>query len=455
MIAVTSPGFVLFAALLAGLWYVCPPPRRWQLMLGANLVFYAVLCWQALPVLLACTFLVWWCGRRTAAKGTFYAGLAAALFPLLLLKYLPAAFGWQGKLANALGIGYFTLQLISYLCDVRRGKLLPEEQYARLLCYASFFLSITQGPFNRYDELMPQMDRPARWDTARVWRGVQRSAWGYFKKLAVADRAAVVVDAVFANPAAYDRTQLLLGSVLFTVQLYADFSGYTDIVLGVGEVLGLTLPENFRQPFFADSVKDIWARWHISLSQWLRDYVYIPLGGKKKHRLLNMAIVWALTGMWHGASWNFVLWGLYFFVILTIEKQVGEKSMRRVPYLLRRLGTMLLIIFGWNIFYYTDMTRLVQNFGVMFGLYGAGFSNAQAGIQLTNNLPLLLLCAIGATSIPRNLGSLFGGVCAQGGKKSGKIVYAAVSFVFDAALLALSTIALVGSTYNAFLYFRF
>ena len=246
MIAVTSPGFVLFAALLAGLWYVCPPPRRWQLMLGANLVFYAVLCWQALPVLLACTFLVWWCGRRTAAKGTFYAGLAAALFPLLLLKYLPAAFGWQGKLANALGIGYFTLQLISYLCDVRRGKLLPEKQYARLLCYASFFLSITQGPFNRYDELMPQMDRPARWDTARVWRGVQRSAWGYFKKLAVADRAAVVVDAVFANPAAYDRTQLLLGSVLFTVQLYADFSGYTDIVLGVGEVLGLTLPENFR-----------------------------------------------------------------------------------------------------------------------------------------------------------------------------------------------------------------
>ena len=127
MIAVTSPGFVLFAALLAGLWYACPPPRRWQLMLGANLVFYTVLCWQALPVLLACTFLVWWCGRRTAAKGTFYAGLAAALFPLLLLKYLPAAFGWQGKLANALGIGYFTLQLISYLCDVRRGKLLPEE----------------------------------------------------------------------------------------------------------------------------------------------------------------------------------------------------------------------------------------------------------------------------------------------------------------------------------------
>jgi D-alanyl-lipoteichoic acid acyltransferase DltB (MBOAT superfamily) len=239
MIAVTSPGFVLFAALLAGLWYVCPPPRRWQLLLGANLLFYAVLCPAALPVLAGSSFLVWWCGRRTAKKPVFLAGLAAALLPLALLKYLPAALGWQGTLANALGIGYFTLQLVSYLCDVRRGRILPEEKYARLLCYASFFLSITQGPFNRYDALMPQLDRPTVWDTDRVWRGVQRSAWGYFKKLAVADRAAIVVDAVFANPAAFDRTQLLLGGVLFTVQLYADFSGYTDIVLGGGKVLDI------------------------------------------------------------------------------------------------------------------------------------------------------------------------------------------------------------------------
>ena len=305
MLAVTSPGFVLFAAVLAGLWFACPPPRRWQLMLGASLVFYAVLSWRTLPVLLASAFLVWWCARRAAEKGVFYAGLAAALLPLALLKYLPAALGWQGTLAGALGLGYFTLQLAGYLCDVRRGRILPEEKYLRLLCYASFFLSITQGPFNRYDKLMPQLDRPTKWDTARAWRGAQRSAWGYFKKFAVADRTAVVVDAVFANPAAFDRTQLLLGGVLFTVQLYADFSSYTDIVLGLGEVLGLELPENFRQPFFADSVKDIWARWHISLSQWLRDYVYIPLGGSrcsaaKKDR--NLILTFLVSGLWHGAG---------------------------------------------------------------------------------------------------------------------------------------------------------
>ena len=293
---------------------VCPPPRRWQLLLGANLLFYAVLCPAALPVLAGSSFLVWWCGRRTAKKPVFLAGLAAALLPLALLKYLPAALGWQGTLANALGIGYFTLQLVSYLCDVRRGRILPEEKYARLLCYASFFLSITQGPFNRYDALMPQLDRPTVWDTDRVWRGVQRSAWGYFKKLAVADRAAVVVDTVFANPAAFDRTQLLLGGVLFTVQLYADFSGYTDIVLGVGEVLGLHLPENFRQPFFADSVKDIWARWHISLSQWLRDYIYIPLGGSrcsKARKDGNLIITFLVSGLWHGADWRYLAWGLF------------------------------------------------------------------------------------------------------------------------------------------------
>lgn len=379
MIAVTSPGFVLFAALLAGLWYVCPPPRRWQLMLGANLVFYAVLCWQALPVLLACTFLVWWCGRRTAAKGTFYAGLAAALFPLLLLKYLPAAFGWQGKLANALGIGYFTLQLISYLCDVRRGKLLPEEQYARLLCYASFFLSITQGPFNRYDELMPQMDRPARWDTARVWRGVQRSAWGYFKKLAVADRAAVVVDAVFANPAAYDRTQLLLGSVLFTVQLYADFSGYTDIVLGVGEVLGLTLPENFRQPFFADSVKDIWARWHISLSRWLRDYVYIPLGGSrctKAQKDRNLLLTFLVSGLWHGAGWTYLVWGGLHGLCQAAENHLPPRRGGRIRHALRMAGAFGVLVGAFVIFRASSLSNAAQIFrGILCNGGHAVFSN--------------------------------------------------------------------------------
>lgn len=348
MIAVTSPGFVLFAVLLAGLWFACPPPRRWQLLLGANLVFYAVLSWRTLPLLLGCTFLVWWCARRAAAKkATFCAGLAAALLPLAALKYLPVVIGWQGTLVSALGIGYYTLQLVGYLCDVRRGKILPEERYARLLCYATFFLSITQGPFNRYGDLMPQLDAPTKWDAARAWRGAQRSAWGYFKKFAIADSAAVVAETVFANPAAFDRTQILLGVLLYTFQLYADFSGYTDIVLGVGEVLGLRLPENFRQPFFADSVKDLWARWHISLSHWLRDYVYIPLGGgrcgkAKKDR--NLVLTFLVSGLWHGAGLNYLAWGGIHGVLQSVENHLPPRRDTKLRHVLRVLGTFCIMM---------------------------------------------------------------------------------------------------------------
>ena len=355
-----------------------------------------------------------------------------------------------------IGISFFTFQTMSYTVDVYRQDAPAQRNMVSFGAYVTMFPQLVAGPIVRYKDVAAELVH--RTNTASAFAaGARRFTVGLAKKVLLANSIGALWDAELAAQSAGTLTAVggWLGIAAFGFQIYFDFSGYSDMAIGMGRIFGFKYMENFRLPYTAVSITDFWRRWHISLSSFFRDYVYIPLGGKKKHRLLNMAIVWALTGMWHGASWNFVLWGLYFFVILTIEKQVGEKSMRRVPYLLRRLGTMLLIIFGWNIFYYTDMTRLVQNFGVMFGLYGAGFSSAQAGIQLTNNLPLLLLCAIGATSIPRNLGSLFGGVCAQGGKKSGQIVYATVSFVFDAALLALSTIALVGSTYNAFLYFRF
>ena len=253
------------------------------------------------------------------------------------------------------------------------------KKYARLLCYASFFLSITQGPFNRYDALMPQLDRPTVWDTNRVWRGVQRSAWGYFKKLAVADRAAVVVDTVFANPAAFDRTQLLLGGVLFTVQLYADFSGYTDIVLGVGEVLGLHLPENFRQPFFADSVKDIWARWHISLSQWLRDYIYIPLGGSrcsKARKDGNLIITFLVSGLWHGAGLTYLVWGGLHGLCQAAENHLPPRRPGKLRHALRVAGTFCILAGAFVIFRASSLANAAELFkGILCNGGHAVFSN--------------------------------------------------------------------------------
>ena len=222
-----------------------------------------------------------------------------------------------------------------------------------------------------------------------------------------------------------DSISALLLAVGYLTELYFDFSGYSDIAIGLGRMFGFHFDENFRHPFACKTIAEFWQRWHISLGSFFRDYVYIPLGGSRKglgRTILNLFVVWALTGLWHGASWNFVLWGLYFFVILAAEKTIGEKRLRRIPTILRRVGTMLLVMLGWNIFYFTDLTQLLQHFGLLFELLGAGFSNAQTGILLVINLPRLLVCAIGATSVPQNLGNLFGGVCVQGGKRSGEKV---------------------------------
>ena len=471
----SSTTFLLaFLPLVGILYFICPRKLRNALLLVFSLLFYG---WGEPKYILIMLFstVFDYCnglaighfratGKPKGAKAVLVVSVVGNLSILGFFKYTDFAItNLNGLLGTAIpalglllpiGISFYTFQTMSYTIDVYRGLVPPQRNIIDFSAYVTLFPQLIAGPIVQYKTVAADLENRNRESLAGASAGMQRFVIGLGKKVLLANQMGAVWEEIAAMSAPSVVTAWL-GALAFTFQIYFDFSGYSDMAIGMGRIFGFKYMENFRLPYTAKSITDFWRRWHISLSSFFRDYVYIPLGGKKKHRLLNMAIVWALTGMWHGASWNFVLWGLYFFVILAIEKQLGEKSMRRVPYLLRRLGTMLLIIFGWNIFYYTDMTRLVQNFGVMFGLYGAGFSNAQAGIQLTNNLPLLLLCAIGATSIPRNLGNLLGGVCAQGGKKSGQIIYAAVSFVFDAALLVLSTIALVGSTYNAFLYFRF
>lgn len=378
MFAVTSPGFVLFAAVLAGLWFRWTPKHRWQLMLAASAVFYLSLDWQGFVVLALCAALVWQCALRACRRtGWFAAGLAAALAPLLLLKYYVAAAGglsalvgfrlWQPQWLQPLGVGYFTLQLVSYLVDVRRAQIPAEQNYARLLCYTSFFLSITQGPFNRYAELMPQLEAPTRWDAGRAQRGALRCFWGYFKKVAVADRASVVVSTVFAAPAAFDRSQLVLATVLYSFQLYADFSGYTDIVLGVGEILGLSLPENFNRPFLAATVKELWARWHISLSRWLRDYVYFPLGGSRctsRRRDANLVLTFLVSGLWHGAGLTYLLWGFLHGGIQALENHLPWRHAitRGWARLVGVLGTFSIFVITFTIFRASSLTNAFQYF---------------------------------------------------------------------------------------------
>lgn len=387
MLAVTSPGFVVFAALLVGLWYRCVPAHRWQLMLTASVLFYLSLDWQGFLVLLAAAAVVWVCALRTRGRDRWFAvGLAGALAPLLLLKYYVAVAGglqamvglrlWQPALLQPLGVGYFTLQLVSYLVDVRRATIVPQRSFARVLCYTSFFLSITQGPFNRYGELMPQLEAPTLCDGSRIRRGAMRCFWGYFKKVVVADRAAVVVSAAFANPAVLDRTQLLLGAVLYSFQLYADFSGYTDIVLGVGEALGLDLPENFRQPFLSATVKELWSRWHMSLSRWLKDYVYIPLGGSRCSALrrdLNLVATFLVSGLWHGAGLTYLLWGFLHGTFQALENHLPwRRSITRGwARLVGIAGTFAIFVFTFTIFRASSLGNAADYFSGL--LHNGGY----------------------------------------------------------------------------------
>ena len=399
MLTVGTLGFIVFIAILSGLWHFTPPSHRWQLMLAASLVFYLSLDWQGCLLLCLMTLLVWQAALRLrAGPGWFYAGLAAALVPLTLLKLRPAALAlglriWDVSVLQVLGMGYFSLQLVSYLVDVRRGTVEPEPRFARLLCFASFFLSLTQGPFNRYGELMPQLDapQPAQWQ-----RGAQRCFWGYFKKLAVADRAALAVNAAFATPAAYDRSQLLLCMVLYAFQLYADFSGYTDIVLGAGEMLGLALPENFRQPFLAATIRELWDRWHISLSRWLKDYVYIPLGGSRcsaARRDGNIIATFLVSGLWHGAGLTYLVWGFAHGALQALENHLPWRQAitRGWARLVGVAGTFTLLLATFTVFRASSLANAAAYFGGI--LHNSGhkaFSNYWE-LGLTSRQEQLLL----------------------------------------------------------------
>ena len=447
MFSVTSLGFLPFMALFVCLWYRVPQPSRWKLVLAANAVFCLSIDIGAFFAVALATAVVWQAAQHAqpeqpSRRGWLALGLAAALLPLLVLKYSGMLVPGLRDLYKPFGLAYYSLQLAGYLLDVWHGRTAPTPSYARLWCYAGFFLSLTQGPFNRYNTLMPQLEAaPKTFETQRLVSGLQRSAWGYFKKFAIADRAAIVVSAAFADPASFDRSQLIFATVMYSFQLYADFSGYTDIVLGMGEILGLHLPENFRQPFFSASVKELWARWHISLSQWFRDYVYIPLGGNRKglkRQIFNLFVVELLTGIWHGANWNFICWGLYYFVLLALEK------LFLLPYLKKgkvwpHIYTLFLVVVGWAMFVGNDA-------GVEFGLLFRKLFIPSGGVMplyfLRNYGVLLAVSVVCCTPLIEKLWKLL----------SRNAITKALTIL---VLLTVSMAYVVGSTNSPFLYFNF
>ncbi len=386
-----------------------------------------------------------------AVLGVFkYADLLVETFNRLTTLRVPVP-----GIALPIGISFFTFQAMSYVVDVYRRKVEVQRSYPKFLLYISMFPQLIAGPIVRYKDIAAQIDdrHTTRED---LFYGVLRFSTGLAKKILLADRAFAVASQMLDGALSSATVAgTWLGVVMFSFQIYFDFSGYSDMAIGLGRIFGFRYMENFKLPYTATSVTDFWRRWHISLSSFFRDYVYIPLGGNRRRRMLNLMITWGLTGLWHGASWNFLLWGLYFFVLLVIEKPLLPK-LKCIPKILRQIGTLFLVAVGWAIFYFTDFGRLGQALSAMFGFAGGGWISEQVRIMLLNNLPLLLLCIVGSTALPRLLGETFGLLCADANKEGVKQkVYVAVTYAFCVTLLVLSTISLVGSGFSAFLYYRF
>jgi len=381
-----------------------------------------------------------------------YAGLFVSTFNGLTGLEIPIP-----QIALPIGISFFTFQAMTYVIDVYRGQAKVQKSFLKFLLYIAMFPQLIAGPIVRYVDIEAQLDKRSS-SVEDKFYGMVRFATGLGKKILLADHAYAVCSKLLDGPlSSATVVGTWLGIVMFTFQIYFDFSGYSDMAIGLGRIFGFKYQENFKLPYMSLSITDFWRRWHISLGSFFRDYVYIPMGGKYKHRTLNMLVVWSLTGLWHGASWNFLLWGLYFFGLLWLEKKFYGRYKKRVPKLARHAVNMLLIIIGWAIFYFTDFSRLGQALAAMIGFAGGGFAGGQIGILLLNNLPLLAACIIGSTPIPRFVGDVFGMICSDRSNPEGirNIIYVGVTFAFCVLVIVLSTISLVGSGFSAFLYYRF
>ena len=449
-------------------------------MLSFSLVFYAWAGVRYVPLLLGMTFICWFSAllidrRRSprAKKSALAVCVTLVLLILGVFKYtgfflrnVQVLFGFPEvipEIVLPIGISFYTFQLLSYVIDVYRGDAEVQEKYWLLLLYASLFHQCIAGPIVRYRDVNQDiLHRTVK--RTELSRGITRFTVGLAKKAVLANGCAAIVRDVFGIAEDADLTAAIvegtpvtgmwLMMLAFTLFIYLDFSAYSDMAIGMGLMCGFHYKENFNYPYTADSVTDFWRRWHISLSSFFRDYVYIPLGGNrcsKSRHILNLLIVWGLTGMWHGASWNYIFWGLYYFVFLVVEKYLVDT--RRIPSALRHVLTLLIVGFGWMLFKFEDSAMLGAALKGLFGLNGNDFTALSSRLVFRNNLFFLLLCLAAVTPLCKTVGNILKNLSRQ------NLLCLHVYGVLDAGaplvLLLLSMMALAGKSYNPFLYFQF
>lgn len=349
-----------------------------------------------------------------------------------------------------IGISFYTFQTMSYTIDVYRGDAKVQKNILSFGAYVSLFPQLIAGPIVRYQDVADQLnERTHSFD--RFGDGVKRFVTGLGKKVLLANNIGLLWDAI-SKTAAENLTTLAawLGIIAFAFQIYFDFSGYSDMAIGLGKMFGFEFLENFNYPYTSKSVTEFWRRWHISLGTWFRDYIYIPLGGNRKGLLIqirNIAIVWLLTGFWHGASWNYVLWGVFYGLLLMAEKLFLLKWLKKAPAFVGHIYTMFAVLFGWVLFAFEDFGKGVAFLKTMFG-GGAGFISNGTLYQILSYLPLLIVCLVAATPLAKKIYEKLS--C-----KIGEGVLLTVDSLRIAGIMLLSIAYLISGSYNPFLYFRF
>ena len=357
------------------------------------------------------------------------------------------------EIALPIGISFYVFQSISYLVDVYRQESPVQRNLGHLLLYISMFPQLIAGPIVRYGTVAHEIGH-RRVDRSDVAEGIYRFLLGLGKKVILANQLSEVSDFFLTQGLSHLTTLgAWVGIVAYTLQIYFDFSGYSDMAIGIGRCLGFHFKENFNHPYCCNSITDFWRRWHQSLGSFFRDYVYIPMGGNRQHQALNILVVWFLTGMWHGASWNFIIWGMYFGVIVMLEKYTLLKVQHKLPSPLLHLYSMLIVIAGWGIFYFDDFQALGLFFNAFVGNVPV-FTDFTVMGALTDHFWLWVVAVVFCMPVRRWAATAVGRLSGAH-RNTAAVLIATSRAVVSVLLLALSVALLVGATNNAFIYTRF
>lgn len=370
-----------------------------------------------------------------------YTGMITETLNMLPFLNIP-----ELQISLPIGISFYTFQTMSYVIDVYRDDAPVSKNFINFGTYVALFPQLIAGPIVRYRDVAEQLVN--RRETLEMFtNGVKLFMVGLAKKVIIANTMGTLTTNIFATTDENGVVGTWVGMIAYTFQIYFDFSGYSDMACGLGNMMGFEFLKNFNYPYIAKSITDFWRRWHISLSTWFKEYVYIPLGGNRKgvkRQILNLLIVWGLTGLWHGAAYNFVLWGLYYGLLLILEKFVLKKFLDRLPSFVQHIYTLFIIIIGWGLFYFTDVGQLGEFMVDLFN-FGNGICGNQAFNLIMSNLPMLIIAAVASTPLATTLYTRF---------EHTRFMWIPET-LYCMGVLAVSTASLVNQSYNPFLYFRF